>query len=69
MNCSSILIWILIIITVSVVLLSLIYVYTDIFSHFINKKENFNNKYFVGNDSKNIRNKYDDYSSLYKKFD
>lgn len=68
MNCSSILIWILIIITVSVVLLSLIYVYTDIFSHFINKKENFNNKYFVDNDSKNIRNKYDDYRNLYKKF-
>ena len=69
MNCSSILIWILIIITVSIVLLSLIYVYTDIFSNFIKKKENFNNKYFVGNDSKNIRNRYDDYRSLYKKFD
>ena len=69
MNLSSILIWILVFITISIVLISLIYVYTDLLSQFISKKENFNDKYFTGNDSKNIRDKYDDYNDLYKKYD
>ncbi len=64
MNCSSILIWILILITSFIVLISLIYVCTDIFSCFYNRKENFDKKYFMGHESTNIRNRYNDYRRL-----
>ena len=64
MNCFSILIWILILVTSLVVLISLVYVYTDMFSCFYNQRENFDKKYFMGHDSTNIRNRYNDYRRL-----
>ena len=64
MNCFSILIWILILITSLVVLIFLIYVYIDMLSYLHNQREGFGKKYFMGYDSKNIRNRYNDYRRL-----